>query len=50
MKEEKEYPKKIKSDELDKLKECDNIVDEYNNGSDYFYKLKLLKSVKRAWF
>jgi hypothetical protein len=47
---DKQRPKKVKSDELEKLKECDNLVDEYNSHSHFFYKLKLLKSVKRAWF
>jgi len=44
------YPDKIKSDELDKIKELDKEVESHNKNSNYFYHLKLLKSVKKAWF
>lgn len=44
------YPDKVKTDELDKIKELDKQVEFHNKNSNYFYHLKLVKSVKRPWF
>jgi len=45
----KEYPRKVKSYELDELKDFKKKIQEYSKRSDNFYRLKLILAVKRGW-
>ena len=45
-----DYPDKVKSDELDKLKQIDDLVCNYNKTSEYHYFCRVLKAVKKGWF
>lgn len=39
-----------KSDELDKLKQIEELIQDFNKHPEFHYLLRLLKPVKRAWF
>jgi hypothetical protein len=40
---------KEKSDELDRLKEIQKLVESFNEKSDYHYLLRLKYGLRRAW-